>query len=76
MTAIIRKHSMDIQPMNNQIQIKEQSIFKLNIETCKLWNQIHKVTEENIRLHKVKSQHFITVSHTSTQHNNSIITVF
>jgi hypothetical protein len=56
MTAIIRNHSISIQAMNDQIQIKEQSIFKLNIENCKLWNQVEMITEENIILHDIEDQ--------------------
>ena len=54
MQALIRKHCNDLQQMEAQIQLKEENIFKLSIENCKLWNQVHMVTEENIRLHDIE----------------------
>ena len=37
--------------MEAKIQFKEENIFKLSIENCKLWNQIHILAEKNIRLY-------------------------
>ena len=48
--------------MEAKIQFKEENIFKLSIENCKLWNQVHMVTEENIRLHDIED-HNISLKH-------------